>query len=901
MANKLSDYIINLRLNIGTTDAQKQMQALKDKSSELKDEFTRLSKEMSALESQGKKDSDAYKVLAAQLKQNNAAVEENKKKMSDLLKTTELNSKPTVELRKYSKELQAQLDRTVQSADPKGYAELQKELETVKKRMSELRAAGKSLSGQLQSIPGPAGGVAKGVSGINSAFKMLLANPIMAILAAIVVVFMALYKALTSSEEGVNKLNKMLAPLKAIMDAILNVVQKCVGAIMDFITSIINGLMKALEKLPFVGKYFKEINEYAEEAIQLEEDKQALAKKERELTMENAKTQRDVAELRAKAREKDVYSEKERVAFIEEAIALEKKRAEETKAIAEERLRIAEAEAARAGNSAEVEDELARLRADVYSAETEYHTKRRKLESELTKFREEEERSRQEAAKQALEARLKQVDDAISAERKKLTASRLAREIDDAEFNEKLQALEMEALERRLQVRGLEKSEREKIEKEILAAKLKIMQEEERATKELVENVQQVMTSAAEKEKKAFEKKYADQEEILAKGLEAELITREEYENRLEEIRAERQALLDAKEEEERKKKAAGELASKDAEFEEEKVKLLEQLAERAITQEEYNNTLLELEQRFLDEKMRVTGLSEEQITKLKEQQLNKQIANQNAALKKQEEQQKKYQKVLADSANKFGEIFSKMAIGAEESAEELQYQMVLLALDTLKQMIILASTEAIAKMVAQNGPILGPVLGAAAVGIITGAFEALKSKIKKPSAKNAGEGDTRTGQIVVDQHASGRYDVIGAEDGRVYRDVPFVGDAPTGVVRGPALVAERGDELIVSSPHLKLLRAHVNYPYIVNAINDVRSGRVPQHAAGSYDSVGNDIPSPDASNPERDEQLLAVMQRLSDQLDALEANGVRAIVGLDEFDALRKLRDESRAIGTLN
>jgi hypothetical protein len=41
-------------------------------------------------------------------------------------------------------------------------------------------------------------------------------------------------------------------------------------------------------------------------------------------------------------------------------------------------------------------------------------------------------------------------------------------------------------------------------------------------------------------------------------------------------------------------------------------------------------------------------------------------------------------------------------------------------------------------------------------------------------------------------------------------------------------------------------------------------------------------------------------MERVAGILDAIEANGVHAIVGLDEFDALRRLRDESRAIGTL-
>jgi DNA repair exonuclease SbcCD ATPase subunit len=896
----LKDDNINLRINIGTTAAQKQIQELADKNRELEKSSAAIRVEMAKLAAQGKQNTNEYKLLSDQLKANNLQMAENKKQISEVSKSMDVNSKTMTQLRKDAKELQAQLDRTVQSADPKGYAALQKELDAVKKRMAELRTAGGSLSSQLQSIPGPAGGVAKSVSGINSAFKMLLANPIMAILAAIVLVFMALYKALTSSEEGVNKLNKMLAPLRAIMDAVLNVVQKCVGAIVDFISAIINGLMKALEKLPFVGKYFKELNEYAAEAIALEEAKQALAKRERASTEENAKIARDVAELRNKAKQKELYSEKERIAFLEEAIALEKRRAEETKAIAEERLRIAEAEAARAGNSAEVEEELAKLRADVYAAETEYFSKTREMESELTKFRADEARARQEAAKKALDDRLKRVDKEIQAERSKWIQARLNREIDDEELNKKLQELEMEALNKRLAVHGIEKEERDKINQQILDAKLKIMQTEEKAAQTLAESVRQAMMSIADKEYEDFEKKYLDRIKILKEGLEAELITREEYAKRIQEMRAERQAEIDAKEEEERKKKVAQEMAEKDAQFENEKVELLEKRANDLISQEEYNTSLIELEQKFLDEKLRINGLTEEQITKFNEQQLLKRIAAQDAALKNQQAQLGKYKKVLESSASQFGEIFGKMALGAEETNEELQYNLVMLTLDTLRNMIIIYATQALTKAIGDYGMPYGAVIGAAAAGLITGAFEAMKSKIKKPSSKNSGSGDTRTGSIVVNQHAAGRYDVVGAEDGRAYNNVPFIGDAPTGVVRGPALVSERGDELIVSSPHLKLLRRHVNYPHILSAINDVRSGRVPQHADGSYDTAAADTPIQEENYPNWD-RFSGSLDRLSAILDVIEANGLRAVVGLDEFDATRKLRDESRALGTLS
>lgn len=49
----------------------------------------------------------------------------------------------------------------------------------------------------------------------------------------------------------------------------------------------------------------------------------------------------------------------------------------------------------------------------------------------------------------------------------------------------------------------------------------------------------------------------------------------------------------------------------------------------------------------------------------------------------------------------------------------------------------------------------------------------------------------------------TGRYDVIGEDDGRTYRDVPYIGDSPTGIVRRTSLISESGAELIINAEDL--------------------------------------------------------------------------------------------------
>ncbi|MBK5720146.1 phage tail tape measure protein [Dysgonomonas sp. Marseille-P4677] len=130
-------------------------------------------------------------------------------------------------------------------------------------------------------------------------------------------------------------------------------------------------------------------------------------------------------------------------------------------------------------------------------------------------------------------------------------------------------------------------------------------------------------------------------------------------------------------------------------------------------------------------------------------------------------------------------------------------------------------------------------VLTGAIMAAMTVAKTALKGMLgKKNSVSTSSSSSTTTQKRVVSQQAAGKYDVIGADDGKLYRNVPFAGSPKTGIVTQPTLIAEDGGELVVSSPDLKALQKHMNYPYIVKAINDVRAGTVQQRASGNYENI---------------------------------------------------------------
>lgn len=233
--------------------------------------------------------------------------------------------------------------------------------------------AGKGMGGMVDMIKGK----------VQAFFAVIIANPVIAIVAGLVVVFMALKKVIDSSEESTARLNKILAPFKMLLDVIFGALQKVVGWMLKWVDVQVQALMqlsKLAEMLPGVGKLFKLVNDEIERSIELEQRKAALEKRTRAIQEQNAKHSRDVAKLRAEAEDKLNNSIENRLKAIRQANKLEKESADNALAIAKEKLAIAEEEASRTENTTEKEKELSQLRAEVYKAEETHFNKMRELQ-----------------------------------------------------------------------------------------------------------------------------------------------------------------------------------------------------------------------------------------------------------------------------------------------------------------------------------------------------------------------------------------------------------------------------------------------------------------------------------------------------------------------------------------
>jgi hypothetical protein len=224
--------------------------------------------------------------------------------------------------------------------------------------------------------------MSQGVKNVGKETTKLLANPIVATLALIAAAVMAVVKGIKSSEENTAKWSATMAKFKPFLDVVTVACQKFASVMLDIVGWIgkaTGSIMKWLEKLPLVGDNIAAINAESERYIELEKDKYELNKAARDLEVESAKAARDVAELRTKAKDKEHYTDQERLAFVQEANRIEGEIAEKKKAQAMENLRILQEEAKATQNQKQIEEELARAEAEVYRAETEYNTKIREL------------------------------------------------------------------------------------------------------------------------------------------------------------------------------------------------------------------------------------------------------------------------------------------------------------------------------------------------------------------------------------------------------------------------------------------------------------------------------------------------------------------------------------------
>lgn len=228
----------------------------------------------------------------------------------------------------------------------------------------------------------------------NGQLKALSANPIIAFFTLLAAVIAAVIKAFKSSEEATMAFKEAIAPLNPIIDAVKRGFQALANVLVKVVKGAVEGLMDALgwlmRQLQNIGNWFGADWHFADNfeagreaaskaAAELAAAENKLIKDKRAWVTESAKLDREIADLREKASDKEKYTAQERLDYLDKAIALETKKAAREKELAEENLRLLQLEAARTANDAEMNDKLAEAEARVIGADTKLMQKKREL------------------------------------------------------------------------------------------------------------------------------------------------------------------------------------------------------------------------------------------------------------------------------------------------------------------------------------------------------------------------------------------------------------------------------------------------------------------------------------------------------------------------------------------
>lgn len=338
------------------------------------------------------------------------------------------------------------------------------------------------------------------VSSFGKQLLSLLANPIVATLAAIAGAIGLVVKGIKSSEQNTQQMRVILAPFNRILEVTLNVIQSIVTWILSWVTNgakLVGWIMTMMEKLPVVGKLLAYVNKQIRESIAIATEDAQLTRDRRSIDVQNAKDQVEIAKLRKNAADAAKKDRKQQQADLKKIDELEKGIAKRNVDFAKRDLANAEARAKTTQNQADVEDQLAQKRVAVFQAEAEYYQRTTKVAGQLAtaevalgKEMTATGNIAEDTANKVAEAKKKELDAVRSAE------DALTRIIRD-EYERRRKEIDIqysrriEDLNNQLQEEGktLTAGAREAIRTEIEAVKIEWKQETERWSAEMMQNV----------------------------------------------------------------------------------------------------------------------------------------------------------------------------------------------------------------------------------------------------------------------------------------------------------------------------------------------------------------------------------------------------------------------------
>ena len=283
---------------------------------------------------------------------------------------------------------------------------------------SNVGAVGKdaaSAAGEFKVMGVSLNGVKRGFTAMavsaKASFATIKAGMISTGLGAFVVAVGTLISYFTNTKRGADKLSQAFTAMGAVVDVLKDRISK-VGEAISFLFS--GEFRKAGEALKgtFAGITAEVALEVAA-MVNLKKRTQELRDADMEFMVQKAKTRQEIEKARLIA-EDETKSAAERLTNLKKALELEAETTIKEIALAKERMEIQKQEMALSENSAEDEEELARLKTDIIEKETASVKMRRRVVTEVNALEREiraEEKARHKEKLDEIAAEKKELDD----------------------------------------------------------------------------------------------------------------------------------------------------------------------------------------------------------------------------------------------------------------------------------------------------------------------------------------------------------------------------------------------------------------------------------------------------------------------------------------------------------
>ena len=850
MANKLTDDILGLTIEVNGNELQKELGELESTNKSLTRSNKELRIEKQKLEAQNKKETKEYKAVTDAIKKNNLEIKQNKQRMKELRGEIGLTGLTANQLKKRAKELTAQLNRMTKSANPREFARLEKELNATNKQLDKVKVGGKKAHGSF------------------SALKTLLPTlGVGAFIGLIVRAGKALFDLNAQMEQNARKARLVLGPAYSEVTELAKEHAKSVGLTNLQYRDVVTNVADLLVPLDFTRRQSALM---ASEVINL-----AGAFSEWSGGMYNAQ---EVAE----DLNKGILGEMETLKKYGIAI---RKDSEEWKNLVKQKLEDGAATLAQA-EALTAYELILKKSADAQTSFNQEGAKLLRKKKDFTTFW----NSVKEGAVEMFDIIGKQAvymsdnfDLLINRMQKRFNDFVKAiglKEVFDVEplvsfsnailesdqrfipFIKKIEEIGIHTKEGKKEWLKLAQALQNAYGEEGIQVATEYYTTQKKLIKQQQEAWEAEEMAVIESNKRKLEAREKQEVDALQRTYDKLAAIDQERLNEM--IEKGNKAILDADKEikdvtfESLQKEFEKELAALE-EFEQERMALRQQY--KLIDHEEMRAIEMELlEQAREQDLLTKTEYEKAQFAVEEKYRVQKLKADKDAADEEKRIQMEKYQ-ALAEYTSNYGNTILSIT-GSLSNLYEAQKQRELQAAGDNAE-----KKEQIERKYAKKQQKIALIQ--AIVNTAMGVTQALGSSPPPLSfilaALVAAAGAIEIATISSQQYAKGKYSVLGAEDGKRY-NANYIGKPKTGIVSGPALISEAGDELIVDNPTLEKTMIHT--PWAIDAIMANRTS-VPQFASGNYTAVPSSVSAPDMSRMESLlEQNIAVNTRLTEVIE---------------------------------